>query len=185
MTQARKSVEEEAWPTVWTIGHSTRSLDEFNELLLSNRIGNIVDVRSYPASRKHPQFSQAKLSESLSAVGVNYYHLPRLGGRRKPLPDSRRTAWRNRSFQAYADYMDSSEFKEGIDELLALASENRTAIMCAEAVWWRCHRGLIADYLKSHGAEVIHIIDAGHIQPHPYTSAARIVEGRLSYEMSE
>jgi len=170
------------WPTVWTIGHSTRSRDEFQQLVLSRKIGNLVDVRSYPGSRRYPHFNQVELSADLSAVAIDYHHLKSLGGRRKPLPQSKNTAWQNASFQAYADHMDSDEFKKGIADLLTLAQQKPTAIMCAEALWWRCHRGLIADYLKVNGADVIHIIDATHADPHPYTSAARIIQGELSYQ---
>lgn len=168
-------------PRVWTIGHSTRSRDEFHQLLLLNEIDRLVDVRSYPGSRRYPHFNQAELAADLPTIGVEYHHLKSLGGRRKPLPQSKNTAWQNASFRAYADHMDSEEFKKGIDDLLSLAKQKHTAIMCAEAVWWRCHRGLIADYLKANGADVIHIIDATHAEPHPYTSAARIISGELSY----
>jgi uncharacterized protein (DUF488 family) len=167
--------------TIWTIGHSTRTLEEFNDLLLMNRIVNVVDVRSYPGSRKYPHFNQAELAAALGVMGVSYHHHPGLGGRRRSLPHSLNTAWRNKSFRAYADYMESDDFLTGVKDLLERASEKRTAIMCAEAVWWRCHRSLISDYLKVNGIEVIHIIDATHNEPHPYTSAARIVDGKLSY----
>ncbi len=167
---------------VWTIGHSTRSSEEFTALLMTHKIKLLVDVRSFPGSRRYPQFNRTTLSETLPEVGVMYAHLPSLGGRRKPNVDSKNTAWKNASFRAYADYMETEEFKEGIKELLELAREDRTAIMCAEAVWWRCHRSLIADYLKAQGLLVTHIIDSTHTQPHPYTSAARIVDGDLSYE---
>jgi len=170
------------WPTVWTIGHSTRTIDQFHQLVLSNAIVNLVDVRSYPGSRRYPQFNQAELARSLSTIEVNYHHLPDLGGRRKPLPDSKNTAWRNESFRAYADHMESDDFKKGIAELHSLALQGPAAIMCSEAVWWRCHRSLIADWLKAKGAEVIHIIDKTHLEPHPYTSAARIIDGNLSYQ---
>lgn len=168
-------------PTIWTIGHSTRAFSEFQELLIANGIANLVDVRSYPASRRYPQFNEAELSRMLSAVGIDYHHLTNLGGRRKGAPHSKNTAWRHESFRAYADHMESDDFRNGVSDLLALAHDRRTAIMCAEAVWWRCHRALVADYLKANGAEVIHIIDATHTEPHPYTSAARIVDGNLSY----
>ena len=167
--------------TVWTIGHSTRSLDDFIRLLKLSELANLVDVRSFPGSRRYPQFNRNELSRALSLAGINYYHCPKLGGRRKPSSESLNTAWRNPSFRAYADHMESEEFREGVDELLELARNTRTAIMCAEAVWWRCHRGLIADYLKVRGAEVIHIIDAARSESHPYTEAARIVDGQLSY----
>jgi uncharacterized protein (DUF488 family) len=168
-------------PPLWTIGHSTRKAEEFQELLRTNQIFSLVDVRSYPSSRTYPQFNRAELSSALSQMGIDYYHLPALGGRRKPKPESRNTAWQNSSFRAYADHMESAEFEQGINVLLELAREKRTTIMCAEAVWWSCHRSLIADYLKAGGIEVLHILSATRVELHPYTSAARIVEGKLSY----
>ena len=167
---------------IWTIGHSTRSSREFDEMLLSHRINTLVDVRSFPGSRRYPHFNQAELSRTLGAVGILYLHCPELGGRRQPSPHSRNTAWKNPSFRAYADHMESEEFRNGIQHLLELGRKKRTAVMCAEALWWRCHRSLIADFLKARGLEVIHILDAKHTEVHPYTSAARIVEGCLSYE---
>lgn len=167
--------------TIWTIGHSTRSADEFNEILLAHGIGALVDVRSFPGSRRYPHFNKPQLADSLEAIGILYAHNPKLGGRRRPNPDSKNTAWKNPSFRAYADHIDSEEFKQGVKELLQVASTHRTAIMCAEALWWRCHRSLIADYLKSKGTAVIHIMDGEKTEAHPYTPAARIVEGRLSY----
>jgi uncharacterized protein (DUF488 family) len=167
--------------SIWTIGHSTRSVKEFNDILLAHQIGALVDVRSFPGSRRYPHFNKPELSGSLEAIGILYAHNPKLGGRRRPNPDSKNTAWKNASFRAYADHMESEEFKQGIEELLEVASTSRTAIMCAEALWWRCHRSLIADYLKSNGFTVIHILDGKKTEAHPYTSAARILEGRLSY----
>ena len=167
---------------VWTIGHSTRSSEEFAAILLTHKIKVLVDVRSFPGSRRYPQFNKTSLAETLPEIGITYAHLPSLGGRRKPTVDSKNTAWKNASFRAYADYMETGEYKQGIEGLLEVAGRDRTAIMCAEAVWWRCHRSLIADYLKAQGLLVTHIIDSTHTQPHPYTSAARIVEGRLSYQ---
>jgi uncharacterized protein (DUF488 family) len=168
--------------TIWTVGHSTRSTEEFKEILVENRIEALVDVRSFPGSRRYPQFNKLELSRSMDAIGIFYSHCPELGGRRRLHPHSKNTAWKNASFRAYADHVDSDEFKQGIEKLLELAREKRTAIMCAEALWWRCHRSLIADFLKSKGYEVIHIVDAKHTEAHPYTSAARIVDGQLSYE---
>jgi len=176
---AEKSKSEEV--TVLTVGHSTRSLIEFQELLLAHEIGNLIDVRTFPGSRRYPQFNQAALKAGLHDVGIDYHHLPKLGGRRKPRADSNNTAWRNESFRAYADHMESEDFKSGITRLLVLAQSGRTAIMCAEALWWRCHRGLIADYLKATGSEVLHILSVTKEEPHPYTAAARIVDGKLSY----
>jgi uncharacterized protein (DUF488 family) len=166
---------------LWTIGHSTRSLDDFLALLRSLDIQALADVRHYPGSRRLPHFNREALSEALASEGIEYRHMVRLGGRRKPLPDSRNTAWRNEGFRGYADYMATAEFRAGLDELLALASEKPTAMMCAEAVWWSCHRSLVADLLKSEGYEVLHILSPGKVELHPYTSAAKIVGGRLSY----
>jgi uncharacterized protein (DUF488 family) len=168
--------------TLWTVGHSTRSADEFKGILLAHQIQVLVDVRSFPGSRRYPHFNKAELSQQFASMGLVYLHLPALGGRRRALPHSKNTAWQNSSFRAYADHMESEEFKTGIETLLELAKTRRTVIMCAEALWWRCHRSLIADFLKAEGVEVIHILSAQKTEKHPYTSAARIVEGRLSYE---
>jgi len=167
--------------TIWTIGHSTRTLEEFLGLLVEYRIEAIADVRRFPGSRRYPYFASDALAASLPTHGIAYRWMPRLGGRRKVQPGSPNTAWRNASFQGYADYTATAEFAEGLAELLALAANRRTAMMCAEAVWWRCHRSIIADVLKLRGIEVIHIIDATHTTVHPYTSPARIMDGRLSY----
>jgi uncharacterized protein (DUF488 family) len=167
--------------TVWTVGHSTRSGEEFGNILLAHGIQVLVDVRSFPGSRRYPQFNRTALAESLGRIGIEYKHAPRLGGRRAPRADSHNTAWRNASFRAYADHMESDEFRNGVEELLELAAHARTAVMCAEAVWWRCHRSLISDYLKAAGHIVIHIINQSKTEEHPFTSAARIVEGELSY----
>lgn len=168
--------------SIWTVGHSTRSSQEFNEILLAHPINALVDVRSFPGSRRHPQFNKHELSRTLEAIGIIYSPCPQLGGRRRPSPHSKNTAWKNPSFRAYADHMESEEFKKGIEELLELTQEKRTAIMCAEALWWRCHRRLIADFLKANGVEVIHVLDVKKTETHPYTTAARIIDGRLSYE---
>lgn len=168
--------------SIWTVGHSTRSANEFKELLIAHRIGVLVDVRSFPGSRRYPHFNKGELARHLEAINVAYKHSPELGGRRRASPVSRNTAWKNPSFRAYADHMESEEFKLGIEDLLEIGSKERTVIMCAEALWWRCHRSLIADYLKANGSTVIHILNEQKTEPHPYTSAARIVDGRLSYE---
>ena len=168
---------------IWTIGHSTRNIDGFVTLLEESGIKLLADVRSWPGSKRYPQFNKETLAESLNAHGIRYEHFPELGGRRKPKPDSRNSAWRNASFRGYADHMETEEFRKGVERLLALDGKaGQTAIMCAEAVWWRCHRSLISDYLKSRGIEVRHILDANKTEPYPFTSAARIVNGRLSYE---
>jgi uncharacterized protein (DUF488 family) len=171
--------------TIWTIGHSTRTLEELLGLLAGYRIEAIADVRSFPGSRRYPHFARDALAESLPLHGIAYQWIPKLGGRRKVQPGSPNTAWRNVSFRGYADYTVTAEFAEGLAELLKLAASRRTALMCAEAVWWRCHRSLIADVLKLRGIEVIHIIDAAHGVPHPYTQPARIVDGQLSYALPQ
>jgi len=168
--------------TIWTVGHSTRSLDEFTSLLIAHDITALVDVRSFPGSRRYPHFSKSALSQSLPSHRILYEHNSDLGGRRRPSASSKNTAWKNASFRAYADHMESEEFRKGIEALLELATSNRVAIMCAEALWWRCHRSLIADFLKVNGVEVIHIVDNNKTEEHPYTSAARIVDGELSYK---
>ena len=171
--------------TIWTIGHSTRTLGEFIEMLSVNAIEALADVRRFPASRKHPHFDQEALRNSLAGVGVEYRPLLELGGRRQPHPDSHNTVWRNESFRGYADYMETEEFRAGIERLLELARRKRTAIMCAESVWWRCHRSLIADYLKAAGVCVRHILDGTNSMIHPFTSAARFRDGKLSYSPGE
>ena len=167
---------------IWTIGHSTRKIDDFISILEAQRIKLIVDVRLLPGSKRYPQFNQDALAKSLSENGISYEHFPELGGRRKPKPDSRNSAWRNESFRGYADHMETEEFSKGIDRLIDLAEKiGPTAIMCAEAVWWRCHRALISDFLKARGVEIVHIMDARKTEPHPFTSVARIVNGQLTY----
>ena len=166
---------------LWTIGHSTRSIDEFIEALKSFEIQALADVRSFPGSRRYPQFNKENLKVSLAEAGIGYLHLPELGGRRRAKPDSLNMAWQSKTFRGYADYMETEGFQKGIARLLEVAREERTAIMCAEAVWWRCHRSLISDYLKANEVEVTHIMAAGKSEPHPFTSAASIVDGKLSY----
>ncbi len=167
--------------TVWTVGHSTLSDEEFFALLAKYDIEALADVRRFPASRRYPQFNEAALRSSLAERAIEYVWLPSLGGRRAPAPDSPNTGWRNDSFRGYADHLGSTEFAGGFAELTRLAARSRTAIMCAEAVWWRCHRSLIADVLKSQGWPVIHIFGAATANEHPYTSPARIIDGRLTY----
>jgi uncharacterized protein (DUF488 family) len=167
---------------VYTIGHSTRRIDNFIAALDANGIKLLGDVRMLPGSKRYPQFNKEALAQSLSERGIRYEHFPELGGRRKQRPESRNTAWRNASFRGYADYMETEEFRKGIERLLDYANKmGPAAIMCAEALWWRCHRALISDYLKTRGIEVMHIVDANKSEPHPFTSAAKIVNGDLSY----
>lgn len=166
---------------VWTIGHSSRPWDAFVALLEAHRVEAIADVRRFPGSRKHPHFSQEALKKGLNDQGIVYMHFPELGGRRPARPDSHNVAWRNDAFRGYADYMETPAFEAGMQRFLALAGEKRTALMCAEAVWWRCHRGLISDWLKVRGVEVLHVTSAEPASEHPYTAAAAVVDGRLSY----
>lgn len=170
-----------ALSTVWTIGHSSRPLEDFLDLLGHYRLQALADVRRFPGSKRQPGYAQERLQAALARRGLAYRWLPALGGRRRPRADSPNTAWRNSSFRGYADHMASAEFAGGMDELLALAAERRTVMMCAEAVWWRCHRALISDVLCVAGIEVQHILDERHCVPHPLTSPARIVRGHLSY----
>jgi uncharacterized protein (DUF488 family) len=171
--------------TIWTIGHSTRSIEEFLGLLAESRIDVIADVRSFPGSRRNPQYGKEALAASLAAQAIGYHWLPALGGRRRPSADSPNIAWRNTSFRAYADYMATPEFAQGLLQLLDVATGARAAIMCSEAVWWRCHRSMIADALCVRGIEVVHILDAKHTVVHPMTSPARIVDGALTYAVSQ
>jgi len=167
--------------TLWTVGHSTRAIEEFIAILKSFDLQVLADVRTFPGSRRYPHFNRENLRASLHEAGIEYQHLPELGGRRRAKPDSLNMAWRNESFRGYADYMETEEFRAGISRLVEVAEERCCVVMCAEAVWWRCHRSLISDYLKSRGATVVHIIGAGKSEEHPFTSAARIVNGKLSY----
>jgi uncharacterized protein (DUF488 family) len=166
---------------IWTIGHSTRPLKEFIDLLRENKIKVLADVRSYPGSKRFPHFNKENLAASLAEENITYVHIPLLGGRRKAQPDSVNTAWKNEAFRGYADYMETDDFKKGIHELLKEARKKNTAYMCSEAVWWRCHRSLISDYLKANGWEVIHIMGDQKTTIHPYTTVAAIKDGRLSY----
>ena len=171
---------------LWTIGHSNRTLEQFLELLAGQHIELLADVRRFPGSRRLPHFNQENLAKSLDKAGIEYVHFLELGGRRRPvLADSPNTAWRNPSFRGYADFMMTEEFRAGIERLLKHARQKRTAIMCAEALWWQCHRSMISDYLKAAGHEVIHILSGNKTEEHPFTSAARIVDGKLSYSAAE
>jgi uncharacterized protein (DUF488 family) len=166
---------------IWTIGHSNRTEESFMSILKLHRIETLVDIRSFPGSAKYPYFNKEFLSAILANAGIAYYHLPELGGRRKPRPDSVNTAWRNGSFRGYADHMQTEEFRKGITKLEQIASSSRTAYMCSEALWWRCHRALVSDDLKNKGWQVLHINDPAKMQEHPYTSAARPTQGTLFY----
>jgi uncharacterized protein (DUF488 family) len=167
--------------TLWSIGHSVHPVDVFLSRLARERIEQLADVRRYAASRRHPQFAREALEASLREAGIAYLWIPELGGRRAPRPDSPNTGWRDRGFRGYADYMASAAFESAAIRLTALGRQRRTAFMCAEAAWQQCHRGLIADWLKARGEEVLHILRDGSVEPHPWTASAHLVDGRLSY----
>jgi uncharacterized protein (DUF488 family) len=167
--------------SIWTIGHSTRPFGEFVAMLHSFKIEFVVNIRSFPGSRKFPQFNKKALKISLPN-NIQYIHLKKLGGRRKVNPESKNTSWRLLAFRGYADYMETDAFKDRIKELQNIAMKQRTAYMCSEAVWWRCHRSMVSDYLKIHGWKVMHIMGIGKEDEHPFTAPARIVNGELSYE---
>ena len=165
---------------LWGIGHSTRELVDFLDLLRAHRIEAVADIRRYPASRRLPHFGAEALGAALTESGVTYVWMPALGGRRRPTPGAPVTAWRTEGFKGFAEYLRTAEFAEALDGLLNLAGGFRTAMMCAEALWWRCHRRLIADVLVSVGVPVSHITDRG-AEPHRLVSPARLVEGTLTY----
>lgn len=166
---------------IYTIGHSTHTLEEFVAMLKSFNIELLADIRSFPGSSKFPHFNKENLPASLAENNIEYIHLRNLGGRRKVNPDSCNTGWRVAAFRGYADYMETENFEKAIKELEQIASEKRVAYMCAEAVWWRCHRSLVSDYLKNEGWTVLHIMGVGKITEHPYTAPAKIINGKLDY----
>lgn len=167
--------------TVYTVGHSTHSVSDFVHMLQSFNVRVLVDIRRFPGSRKYPRFNKEKLASTLKKAGIGYLHLEGLGGRRQVQPNSKNDRWRNSSFRGYADYMETEDFEKAIAKLEATALEQTTAYMCAEAVWWRCHRALVSDYLKAKGWAVWHIMAAGKADEHPYTSPARIDNGHVFY----
>lgn len=167
--------------TLWTIGHSTRPLDVFVDMLRAGGVRCVADVRRHPGSRRHPQFGADALAASLPEAGIDFVPMPDLGGRRRARPDSPHTAWRNASFRGYADYMDTPPYAAARERLFALARATPTAVMCAEATWWTCHRSLIADDAKARGWTVLHLMAPGDTREHPWTGAARLVDGRLDY----
>jgi uncharacterized protein (DUF488 family) len=167
---------------IWTIGHSTRTFEEFLALLRLNDIGKLADIRTIPQSRRHPHFSQLALAAQLKDQGIEYQHFPELGGLRKPQPESPNTAWKNLAFRGYSDHMLKSEFAAGLDRLVDFGQSRHAAVMCAEAVWWRCHRMLLSDALLARGVDVQHILSAANTQPHRLTPFARLdSEGGVSY----
>ena len=168
--------------TIWTIGHSTRSAEEFLELLNFRKIVQLVDIRTFPGSRRYPHFNKENLAQLLKEQGIGYHHMIGLGGRRKPEKDSINTAWRHPSFRGYADYMQTAEFRKNMALLEGLAADKFTAYMCSEGPWWKCHRSLVSDYLKVRGWKVLHIMEKGKVTEHPFTSPARTVQGQLFYD---
>jgi uncharacterized protein (DUF488 family) len=172
--------------TVWTLGHSTRPIDDFLALLQENNIEMLADVRRFPGSRRYPHFNQENLSASLVEAGICYAHFPALGGRRTARGETtQNSAWRVAAFAAYADYMLTDEFTSAFDELRALAEQSRVAIMCAEAVPWRCHRRMIADQFLAQGWRVLDIIGAGNTKPHELPPFARISNGQVTYPAAQ
>jgi uncharacterized protein (DUF488 family) len=168
--------------TVWSLGHSTLTLDGLVALLASHGITQLADIRAVPRSSRHPQFHADALARSLPRRDVGYVHLRRLGGWRRPTADSPNTAWRNLSFRGYADYALSDEFRQGLEQLRGLAAEQPTAMMCSEAVWWRCHRRLVADRLVATGDDVWHIDRSGSASAHVMTPFAQVgADGRVTY----
>jgi uncharacterized protein (DUF488 family) len=165
---------------IYTIGHSTHSADAFLELLQAHGVIQLADVRTIPMSRRHPQFNRATLDAFLGNSGIRYRHMKGLGGLRKPLRDSPNTGWKNSGFRGYADYMQTEAFQTALRELLAFAHEGQTAVMCAEAVWWKCHRQLLADALVVQGVQVRHIVSGG-AKPHELSAFARLLDGKVIY----
>ncbi len=170
---------------VLTVGHSTRALEAFVPLLQAHRVQLLVDVRTIPRSRRNPQFNQETLPGALSSAGIQYVHIPGLGGLRHPRPDSANTGWRNASFRGYADYLETPEFEASLQKLVRLAKKQIVAMMCAEAVPWRCHRSLISDALWVRGVEVRHITGLGRADPHALTPWARVEGTRITYPPGE
>jgi uncharacterized protein (DUF488 family) len=166
---------------VFTIGHSTHTLEELAALLKRHGVECVADVRAYPGSRRLPHFNRESLRVELPELGIAYEHMPALGGRRRPQPDSPNTGWDNASFRAYADHLDSPEFAEGLTALRELAEARPTAIMCAEALWWRCHRRLVSDALVVRGHRVLHIAANGGLSEHALTEFAQVEGERLAY----
>ena len=169
--------------TIFTIGHSTRTLDEFLELLKTHDITLVIDVRTVPRSRHNPQFNKETLPDSLKPAGIKYVHMPDIGGLRRPKQDSVNNAWRNKSFRGYADYMQTKEFTENLLNLIALARENRAAVMCAEALPWRCHRSLISDALVVRHIKVEHILTKENTVRHRLSEWAHVDGTKVTYPL--
>ncbi|HLB67324.1 MAG TPA: DUF488 domain-containing protein [Thermoplasmata archaeon] len=179
--EARRSAIVPPAATVWSIGHSTRAFPEFVDLLREHRVARLADVRHFPSSERVPWTNRAALDRALREIGIEYVHLEALGGYRTARPDSPNTGWRSAGFRGYADHMDDPGFQRAVEALLLDARERRTAVMCAEAVPWRCHRSLLADALVARGARVVHILGPGSTQDHRLTPFARVRGGRVTY----
>ena len=162
-------------PVIYTVGHSTHPQEDFLGLLHHFGIAQLADIRKYPGSKRYPHFNKENLENVLPCFGVLYEHWPGFGGRRKELTETAHPEWKNPSFRAFADYMDSADFRGEVLKLHEFSSNLKTVLMCSEAVWWRCHRALISDYLKEKGWEVLHIMPDKSIQPHPFTPAYQAV----------
>jgi uncharacterized protein (DUF488 family) len=170
--------------TVFTVGHGTLDAASFETLVEGAGLARVVDVRSYPGSRRHPHFGREEMSHWLADSGIAYEWLRELGGRRRPIPHSKHAALRNESFQAYADYMETGDFESGIAHLLDVAREQPSAAMCSESVWWRCHRRLLADHLVLvDGVDVRHLMHDGRLLPHVPTDGVRVDGARLVYDV--
>jgi uncharacterized protein (DUF488 family) len=167
--------------TIYTIGHSTRTIEQFIELLRAHGIEELVDVRTIPRSRHNPQFGTEELAASMQQAGIAYKHLGKLGGLRHTSKDSVNLGWQNTSFRGFADHMSTPEFQAGLDELKSLAEKKTVAIMCAEAVSWRCHRSLIADALTVQGWQVLHIQSRKTASPHEPTPFLKVQDGKITY----
>lgn len=170
---------------IWTIGHSTKPIIEFIQLLQSFNIKCLVDIRSFPGSKYCPQFNKGELQLALETEGICYLHSPDLGGRRKSISNSPHIAWKNAAFKGYADYMDTDDFKKAITVLEDIALKQTTTYMCSEAVWWRCHRSLVSDYLKLQDWQVFHIMGINKATEHSYSKPANIVNDKLVYSKTE
>lgn len=170
---------------LWTVGHSTRPWAVFAALLQAPGIQLLVDVRRFAGSRRHPQYSSDAMAPALRAIGIDYLPMPELGGRRAADPASPNSAWRVAAFRGYADYMATAEFARARERLMQLAQPRRTAVMCAEAAWWRCHRRLIADDFSARHWQVLHLMASGNEQPHPLHPDARMDDGVLRYPAAD
>jgi uncharacterized protein (DUF488 family) len=174
-------VDQTAGVRIYTIGHSTRALDELLAMLRAHGVATLVDVRMIPRSRRNPQYARELLSESLEQSSIRYIHMPGLGGLRRPRPDSINTGWRNAGFRGYADYIETAEFERNLETLIGEAARGSVVFMCAEAVPWRCHRSLIADALTVKGLAVEHILSGSAAEPHRLTPFARVEGARVTY----